>query len=136
MPLLCLGSDDIGPDEARERANSVLEAIAAKLPSKQDVQLASYRLSTLGQASLGGSTPEIRKSAEETLIQLTQCVKPLLPHPPTTPLQTLEGGLTSLVYAPALGNVLRILEGLIMVSAAPWSDAVKKSSALEYLEMW
>jgi len=70
--------------ERRETANSELEAIAANPPSKQDVQLASYRLSTLGQASLGESTPEIRKSAEQTLIQLTQCVKPLLPQPPTT----------------------------------------------------
>ena len=78
------------------------------------------------------STPEIRKSAEETLIQLTQCVAVLLPHPPTSLLQTLEGGLTSLAYAPALGNVLRTLESLIMVFAAPWSDAVKKSSAQEY----
>ena len=50
------------------------------------------------------------------------------PHPFTT----LEGGLTSLACAPALGNVLRTLEGLIVAFAAPWSDAVKKSSAQEY----
>jgi len=128
--LLSSESDDIGPDEARETASSVLEAITAKHPSKQDAQLAPYWLSALGQATLGASsptpplpsgmdldthstqidlpkiwnlaftylesTPEIRKSAEETLIQLTQCVALLLPHPPTSLFQTLASGLTSL----------------------------------------
>jgi len=64
------------------------------------------------------SAPEIRKSAEETLIQLTQCVALLLLHPPTPLFQTLGGGLTSLAYAPALGNVLRTLEGLIWCCGA------------------
>jgi ribosomal RNA-processing protein 12 len=40
--------------------------------------------------------------------------------------------LTTLAYAPALGNILRILASFIMVFAAPWGDPVKKSSAQAY----
>ena len=167
--LLTSEADDVGSDEAREIASSVLEAIVASPPSKQDTQLAPYWLSVLGQACLAASsptpslsemdldthspsttlqidlpkiwnltftylesTPAIRKSAEDTLIQLTQCVPPLLPHPPKSLLHTLEGGLTSLAYAPALGNTLRTLESFIMAFAAPWSDEVKKSGAQAY----
>jgi ribosomal RNA-processing protein 12 len=168
--LLSSESDNIDPDEARETASSVLEAIAASPPSKQDAQLAPHWLSALGQASLAApspttpspsgmdldthspstvaqidlpkiwdlaftyleSTPEIRKSAEDTLIQLTQCAVPLLPHPPTSLLHTLEASMTSLAYAPALGNVLRILEGLVLVFAATWNDAANKSAAQAY----
>lgn len=168
--LLSSEPDDIGLDEARETASSVLDAIVASPPSKQDAHLAPYWLSVLGQASLAATSPippspsgmdldthshstapqidlpkiwnlafiylestaEIRKSAEDTLIQLTQCVVPLLPHPPTSLLHTLELGLTSLAYAPALGNILRTLEGFVMVFAAPWSDTVKKSGARTY----
>ena len=167
--LLSSEADDIGSDEARETASSVLEAIVASPPSKQDAQLAPYWLSVLGQASLAASsptppssemdldthspsttpqidlptiwnlaftylesTPLIRKSAEDTLIQLTQCVPPLLPHPPKSLLHTLESGLTSLAYAPALGSTLRILESFIMAFAAPWSNEVKKSGAQAY----
>jgi len=78
------------------------------------------------------STPTIRKSAEEALIQLTQCVPPLVLRLPKSLLHTLDGGLTSLAYAPALGNILRILASFIMAFVAPWSDAVKKSSARGY----
>jgi len=78
------------------------------------------------------STPEIRKSAEDALIQLTQCVPPLIPQPPKALLHTLNGGLTSLAYAPALGNTLRILASFIMAFSAPRSDAVKKPGAQAY----
>jgi len=54
------------------------------------------------------------------------------PAPTHIPFATVEGGLTSLAYEPALGNVLHTLEGFIMVFAAPWSDTVKNSSAQEY----
>jgi len=54
------------------------------------------------------------------------------PAPTHTPFATIEGGLISLAYAPALGSVLRALEYLIMVFAAPWSNTVQKSSAQEY----
>ena len=46
------------------------------------------------------STPGIRKSAVETLIQLTQWSRPFSHNP----FATLEGGLTSLVYAPRWGT--------------------------------
>lgn len=165
-------TDDIDPDEARETAGSVLEAIIASPPSKQDAQIAPYWLSVLGQASLAASTPTppsssgmdidihspstmpqidlpkiwnlaftylestpaIRKSAEDTLVQLTQCVPSFLPHPPKSLLHALDGALTSLAYAPALGNTLRTLESLIIAFAAPWSDAVKKSAAQTYFK--
>ena len=72
--------------------------------------------------------PAVRKSAEEVLIQLDQCVPPLVPYVPRSLLHTLDGsGLTSLVYAPTLANTIRILANFIMALAAPWSDAVKKS---------
>jgi len=64
-------------------------------------------------------TPIIRKSAEEALIQLTQCVTPLVPQPPKSLVHTLDRGLTSLACAPALGNILRTLASFIMVFAAP-----------------
>lgn len=80
------------------------------------------------------STPAIRKSAEDTLVQLTQCVPSFLPHPPKSLLYALDGALTSLAYAPALGNTLRTLESLIIAFAAPWSDAVKKSAAQTYFK--
>ncbi len=79
-------------------------------------------------------TPIIRKSAEEALIQLTQCVTPLVPQPPKSLVHTLDRGLTSLAYAPALGNILRTLASFIMAFAAPWSDAVKKSGAQTYFK--
>lgn len=78
------------------------------------------------------STPTIRQSAEEALIQLTQCIPPLVPQAPKSLLHTLDSGLTSLAYAPALGNTLRILASFIMAFAAPWSDLVKKSAAHAY----
>ena|SRR5258708_5710070 len=49
-------------------------------------------------------------------------------------LHTLDRGLTSLAYAPALGNILRTLASFIMAFAAPWSDAVKKSGAQTYFK--
>jgi hypothetical protein len=61
------------------------------------------------------STPATRKSPEEALIQLTQCIPPLVPQPPPNSLlHTLDGALTSLAYAPALANILRILARFII----------------------
>ena len=169
--MLSSESDEVDADKARETASSVLEAIVLSPPSKQDVQLAPYWLTALGQAALAASSPSpssstgmdldsrspsaapqidlakiwdlgftylesapaIRKSAEDALIKLTQCVPPLVPHVPKSLLRTLDsGGLTSLAYAPALANTLRILASFIMAFAVPWSDAVKKSGARAY----
>jgi len=164
--LLSSESDDIDPDEARETASSVLEAIAANPPSKQNTQLTAYWLSALGQASLGATstTPPLPSGIEldtHSHLAATQIDSGIWhshtsnrpqkfvkaqrnpssnspnasrsfsrphPHPCCQPSKAPH---TPRVR-PALGNVLRTLEGPIMVFAAPWSDAVRKSSAQEY----